>query len=99
MLACRPCRRFTIACKPTGPVPPNPRVSGGRSRAPTSVLLNDALTAGGLQAAAELVGIPGGTERPHHGAIVDALGAKIGASNNRLALAKLPRELGLQAME
>src|ERR1700692_4709073 len=70
-----------------------------RAERRTSILLNDALAAGGLQAAAELVGIARGSERPHHGAVIDTLGAEIGASHDRLAVTELARELGLQVAE
>src|ERR1700694_4831399 len=64
-----------------------------------SILLDDALAAGGLQTAAELVGIARGPERPHHGAVIDTLRAEIDAPTERLAVPELPGKLGLQAAE
>src|SRR6185437_1748100 len=54
----------------------------GRNR--PLIPLDDALAAGALQAAAELRGLLGGGERPHHGAVIDALFAEIGPFDDRL---------------
>src|SRR5262245_25903073 len=49
-----------------------------------SVTLENTLAAAhGLEPAAKLVGLASRRERPHHGAIINPLGAKVGASNNR----------------
>ena len=74
---------------------PVQRSTGATCESRVSILLDDALAAGGLRAAAELVGIARGFERPHHGAVIDTLGAEIGASHDRLAVTELA--VGLQA--
>ena len=61
-----------------------------------SILLDDALAAGGLEAVAETVGLAGGCERPDHGAVEDALGAEIGAPNGRLLAVEQMRIFRLQ---
>jgi hypothetical protein len=66
-----------------------------RPRRSRSVTLDTALTAGGLEAAAEPVDLTGRYERTHHGAIIDAFRAKIGALNDRGPAAELPGELRL----
>ena len=60
------------------------------------VALDNALTARGLEAAAELVGRAGRRKRPHHGAIINSLRAKIGALKDGGPTAQLTRELRLQ---
>src|SRR5215831_9337587 len=64
-----------------------------------SVTLDNALTARGLEATAELVGFTSRCERPHHDAVIDPLGAKIGASNDGRPVPELAGELLLQRAE
>src|SRR3954463_15785413 len=68
------------------------------SSAPPLIPLDDALPAGRLQAGAKLAGIFG-RHRPDHGAVIDALGAKIHVADQRLLAAELARVLGLEAAE
>src|SRR6266508_5843020 len=64
-----------------------------------SVLLHDALAAGGLEAAAHLGSVVLGRERPDLGAVVHALVAEIGTTDYRLPAAEHGRVLGLQRLE
>src|SRR5215467_8567295 len=61
-----------------------------------SVTLDTALTARGLEAAAQLVGLIGRRERPRHGAVINPFGAKIGASNDGVPVSEFAGELLLQ---
>src|SRR5450631_868518 len=69
------------------------------SRKPRLIPLDDALSAGRLQTAAELGCLVGRPERPDHGAVVDALVAEIGALDHRAARSQHGRELALQGPE
>src|SRR5258708_11074002 len=73
-----------------------PRLSRG-SRKPPLIPLDDALPAGGFQAAAELRGFVGRSERPHHGAVIDPFVAEIGTLDHRRARSEYRRELALQS--
>src|SRR5262245_39721726 len=64
-----------------------------------SVPLDNALAARGLEPAAKLAGVAGRRERTHHGAIINPLGAKVGASNDGGPAAQLDRDLVLQRTE
>src|SRR5215831_1498427 len=64
-----------------------------------SVTLDNALTARGLEATAELAGLAGRRERPRHDAVINPLGAKIGASNDGCPVPELAGELLLQRAE
>src|SRR5215510_8816590 len=64
-----------------------------------SVTLDNALTARGLEATAELVGLTGRRERPRHDAVISPLGAKIGASNDGCPVSESAGELLLQRAE
>src|ERR1700694_501703 len=75
--------------------PPKPQ----GSRKPRSIPLDDALSAGRLQAAAELRGLIGRPERSDHGAVVDPLVAEIGALDHGAARSQHRRELALQGSE
>src|SRR4249919_237286 len=79
-----------------GPIRP---LAALRSRKPPLIPLDDALPACGFQAAAELRGLVGGTERTDHGAIVHALFAEIGALDHWRLGAQHVRELALQRPE
>src|SRR5258708_8821871 len=76
--------------------PISPRLSRG-SRKPPLIPLDDALPAGGFQAAAELRGFVGRSERPHHGAVIDPFVAEIGTLDHRRARSEYRRELALQS--
>ncbi len=56
-----------------------------RSRKRPLILLDDALSAGGFQTAAELGGLVGRSERPDHGAVEDTLVAEVSAFDQRCA--------------
>src|SRR5215510_13473292 len=73
--------------------------SGEGHKCPRSVTLDNALTACGLEATAELVGLTGRGERPRHDAVINPLGAKISASNDGGPTSELARELLLQRAE
>src|SRR5258708_12937550 len=73
-----------------------PPLPGG-SRNPPLIPLDDALPAGGFQAAAELRGFVGRSERPHHGAVIDPFVAEIGTLDHRRARSEYRRELALQS--
>src|ERR1700676_890475 len=79
-----------------GPISPPPTQG---SRKPRSIPLDDALSAGCLQTAAELRGLIGRPERTDHGAVVDALVAEVGALDHRAARSQHRRELALQGPE
>jgi hypothetical protein len=73
---CRGCATFAVE-------------NAAQALRPRSVTLDNALAAArGLEPAAKLVGLASRRERPHHGAIINPLGAKVGASNNRGAAAE-----------
>jgi hypothetical protein len=61
-----------------------------------SVTLDTALTARGLEAAAQLVGFIGRRERPRHGAVINPFGVKIGASNDGVPVSEFAGEFLLQ---
>src|SRR5262245_55285650 len=61
--------------------------------------MDNALTTRSLEAAAELVGVTGRRERPGQGAVINSLGAKIGASNDGGPASELAGELLLQRAE
>src|SRR4051794_14952615 len=63
-----------------GPIRP---LTAPGSRKRPLIPLDDALSAGGFQIAAERRGLVRGAERADHGAIVDALVAQIGAFDHR----------------
>src|SRR5262245_56767247 len=73
--------------------------ASGEVKCPRSVTLDNAVTARGLEAAAELVGLTGRRERPRHDAVINPLGTKIGASNDGGPASELARELLLQRAE
>src|ERR1700686_3088010 len=60
------------------------------------ILLDDALSASRLQAAAELRRFIGGSERTDHGTVIDALVAEVGAFDQRASRSQHRRELALQ---
>src|ERR1700722_15597822 len=66
------------------------------SRKRPLIPLDDALSAGGRQAAAELFGFVGGAERTDHGAVVDTLVAQIRPLDHRAARSQHRWELALQ---
>src|ERR1700682_2825506 len=78
-----------------GPI--SPLMTWGLRKRP-SILLDDALPAGCLQAAAELRRLIGRPERPYHGAVVDALVAEVGALDQGAARSQNRRELALQRL-
>src|SRR5579859_6036941 len=71
----------------------------GGQQGPTLISLDDALAAGGLEAAAELRRFVRRAKRTDHGPVVDALVAEIGALDDRRARAEHRRELALQRLE
>src|SRR5712672_3914867 len=75
--------------------PISPRAAQGSGKRPL-IPLDDALPAGGFQAAAELRRFIGGPERTYHGAVVDALLAEVGALDQRRARSQHGGELALQ---
>src|SRR3954468_7703240 len=79
-----------------GPIRP---LTAPGSRKRPLIPLDDALSAGGFQVAAELRGLVRRTERPDHGAVIDALVAEIGALDQRRAGTQHRRELALQGPE
>ena len=76
-----------------GPISP---LAARGSRKRPLIPLDDALPAGGFEAAAELRGFIGRTERTDHGPVVDALVAEVGALDHRRARSQHRRELALQ---
>src|ERR1700743_1224433 len=76
-----------------GPI--SPRATEG-SRKPLSIPLDDALSAGAFQAAAELRCFLCRAKWPDHGAVIDALLAEIGALDRGRTRAEHARELALQ---
>src|ERR1700712_3520758 len=76
-----------------GPIRP---LTAPGSRKRPLIPLDDALSAGGFQIAAERRGLFGGAERPDHGAVKDALVAEIGAFDHRSTRSQHGRELALQ---
>src|ERR1051325_1175024 len=78
-----------------------PRISLRRLRGSSVrplIPLDDALPICRLQARAQLAGLVG-RQGPDHGAVVDALGAEIDLTNQRLFAAELARVLGGKALE
>src|SRR5258707_14113884 len=69
------------------------------SRRRPSILLDDALPAGSLEAAAELRRFIRRRERANHGAVVHALFAEVGALDHRLPRSQHRWELALQGPE
>src|SRR6266702_2150288 len=78
---------------PWGPIRP---LTAPGSRKRPLIPLDDALSAGGFQIAAELGGLFGRAERPDHGTVVDALVAQIGALDDRRTRSQYARELILE---
>src|SRR4030088_392867 len=78
-----------------GPI--SPRVAQGSRKRPL-IPLDDALTAGRLQAAAELGGFIGRPEGADHGAVVDALVAEVGALDQGCSRSQHGRDLALQRL-
>src|SRR5450631_883452 len=76
-----------------GPIRP---LTAPGSRKRPLIPLDDALSAGGFQIAAELCGLFGRAERPDHGAVVDALVAQISPLDDRWAGTHNARELALE---
>src|SRR6478609_4978704 len=66
------------------------------SRKRPLIPLDDALPAGSFQVAAELGGLVGGPERTDHGAVIDALVAKVGALDHRRTRTEHGRIFALQ---
>ncbi len=60
-------------------------------------MLHNAISAGLLQAAADLDRLFAAGERPDHGAVIDALGAEIGAADGVRLAAEHASELRLDA--
>src|SRR5580698_10515242 len=75
-----------------------PRGQQGSRKRPL-IPLDDALPAGGLQAAAELRGFVGRAERADHVAVIDTSFAKISALADWRARSQHGRELALQRPE
>src|SRR5271154_1778033 len=73
--------------------PLSPRPAQGSS-AQASISLGDAGAAGGLEVVAKPSRLLRGGERTDQGAIVGALGAQIGAANDRLMAAELIGKFG-----
>src|SRR5450759_4421788 len=83
-------------------VPPSARISLRLPQGSSfgrSIPLDDALSAGSLEAAAQLARLIGVAEGADHGAVVDALGSQIGLADHGLTAAELIWELALQAAE
>src|SRR3954447_25583237 len=76
-----------------GPIS-SPEAQGSRKQ--PLIPLDDALSAGGFQAAAELRRLVRRTERTDHGAVIDALLPELGALDLRRARAEHAGELALQ---
>src|SRR5580698_8248161 len=74
----------------------SPLARGSRKR--PSIPLDPALAAGGLQAAAELVGFLGRAKGADHGAVAHTLLARIGPLDHRLARSQHRRILALQRL-
>src|SRR5207302_11308183 len=74
---------------------PLQRVDRQRRTTP-SILLDDALAAGSLEATAQTIGLAGRGEWPDHRAVEDTLGSEIGAPNGRLLTIEQMRILRLQ---
>src|ERR1700709_1581541 len=79
-----------------GPISP---LKARGSRKGPLIPLDDALSAGGFQTAAELRGLVRRTKRPDHGAVVDALIAEISPLDQRRTGTQHRRELALQGPE
>src|SRR6185295_8199880 len=83
-------------------VPPSARISPRTSQGSSFGLLiplDEALSAGGLEARAQLACLGGIGKGPNHGAVIGALGTQIDLTDRGWPTAKLIRELGLQAAE
>lgn len=83
-------------------VPPSARISPRTSQGSSFGLLiplDEALPAGCLEARAQLACLAGIGKGPNHGAVIGALGAKVGLMDRGLPTAKLIWELGLKAAE
>src|SRR5438874_13166928 len=103
----RKCRSSAVSFGPATPVmkaravigadylAPLQRVDRRRRTAP-SILLDDALAAGSLEATAQTIGLAGRGERPDHRAVEDTLGTEIGAPDGRLLTIEQMRVLRLQ---
>src|SRR5687768_12347582 len=76
----------------------SPRSRRG-STATELISLDDALSAGGLQAAAELRRLVDRGEGAHHRAVIDSFVAKVRAPDGRLTVAEKTWEFRLQAAE
>ena len=76
----------------------SPRTSQGSSFG-LLIPLDEALSAGCLEARAQLACLAGIGKRSNHGAVIGALCAQIDLVDSGLPTAKLIRELGLQAAE
>jgi|SoimicMinimDraft_1059729.scaffolds.fasta_scaffold45245_1 hypothetical protein len=76
----------------------SPRTSQGSSFG-LLIPLDEALSAGCLEARAQLACLAAIGKRSNHGAVIGALGAQIDLVDSGLPTAKLIRELGLQAAE
>src|SRR5438552_1110904 len=76
-----------------GPIRP---LTAPGSRKRPLIPLDDALSAGGFQIAAELGGLFGRAERSDHGAVIDALVAQIGPLDDRWTGPQHARELALE---
>src|SRR6476620_5998400 len=82
--------------------PPSVRISPRTSQGSSVGLLiplDEALSAGCLEARAQLACLAGIGKGSNHGAVVGALGAQVGFVDRGLPTAKLVRELGLKAAE
>ena len=81
-------------------VPPSARISPRTSQGSSFGLLiplDEALSAGRLEARAQLACLAGIRKGPNHGAVIGAFGAQVDLADRGLSTAKLIRKLALKA--